>query len=205
MDTLVDLQSLKPGYGLISKNGKYKMDYGTDGTLNIIGIVTDENGNVVIDKKTGMVKTKRIWESRIKRTSNIEGALTLENGVLNVYDHKGDERTKSKGEEDEDGGSKLVMQDNGLLTLYNSAGKVTWSAPKRSPEEGFTVDGTFTETDYINKIKLKRDNLQDKTRELLRMTSPEANENKSRMDWSILVNISWTVIAFTLLYYLIVN
>lgn len=202
MDTLVDLQSLKPGFGLTSKNGKYKMDYGTDGTLNIIGIVTDNNGNFVFDKKTGLVKTEVIWGSRIKRTSATEGALTLEDGVLNVYDHKGDERTKSKGSEDERGGSKLVMQDNGLLVIYNSDGKVTWSAPSKAPEEGFTIDGSFDDTDYSEKIRAERDVLQDKTRELIHMKSKESTD---RMNWTILVNILWTVIASSLLYYLLAN
>jgi hypothetical protein len=198
MDTLFDSQSLKPGFGLTSKNGKYKMDYASDGTLNIIGIVTDKNGNVVIDKKTGVVKTEIIWRSRIKRTSATEGALTLDDGKVTIYNHKGDERRKPYGKDDnERGGSKLVMQDNGLLVIYDSNGKITWSAPSRAPEEGFTLPG-----DYDEEITKKRDELQDKTRELIQITSSEA---KNKMDWSILVNILWTVIASSLLYYLLVN
>ena len=198
MDTLTDLQSLRPGFGLVSNNGKYKMDYKTDGTLNIIRIVTDENDNIVIDKKTGLAKTETVWASRIKRSSSTEGALTLDDGVVTIADYKGDARRKPYGKDDgERGGSKLVMQDDGLLVIYDSDGKPTWSAPSSSPEEGFTLP-----VDYDPKITQKRADLEDKTRELVQMTSSDAN---SRMDWSILVNILWTVIASSLLYYLLVN
>lgn len=194
MDTLLELQSLKPGFGLTSNNGKYKMDYGTDGTLNTIGIVTDKNGNIEIDKKTGMVKTKTVWPSKEKRTSNTEGAITLEDGKIAMYDYKGEERWGPYGKEDEGEDSRLVMQDNGVLALYNSANEKTWSVPSKAPEEGFE--------EYDEKITQKRADLEDKTRELVQLAS---SESKYRMDWSILVNILWTVIASSLLYYLIVN
>ncbi len=196
MDTLVDLQSLKPGYGLVSQNGKYKLDYGLDGTLEIIGLETDKNGDIVMDKKTNTVKTKRIWDSRLKRVSNPEGALTLENGKFTVYDHKGDERIKPKGQEDESGKSKLVMQNNGLLALYNKVGDIVWSVPKRAPE-GFDVN-----TDYDTKITQERNKLEEKTRNLVRLQS---SENNSQMKWNILTNILWSVIALSLFYYLLTN
>lgn len=195
MDTLYDSQSLKPGYGLTSKSGKYRMDYGIDGTFNILRIVTNQNGDVVTDRK-GNVKTENVWASRERRVRNAEGPFILEDGIIKIFNNKGDERWE-QGKDDEAGGSKLVMQDNGLLVLYNSAGNKVWSAPSRAPEEGYE--------NYETDIEDKRDELQKHTSELIRLQSSEANENKSKMDWSILVNILWTVIASSLIYYLLTN
>jgi hypothetical protein len=194
MDTLYDSQSLEPGFGLTSKSGKYKMDYGRDGTFNVLRIVTNKNGDVVTDRK-GVVKTETVWASRERRIRNAEGPFTLEDGVLKIFNNKGDERWK-KGKDDERGGSKLIMQDNGLLVLYDSDGKKIWSVPSRSPE-GYE--------NYETDIEDKRDELEKQTNELIRLKSLESNENKSRMNWSILANILWTVIATSLIYYLITN
>ncbi len=89
------------------------------------------------------------------------------------------------------------MLDTGLLALYNSAGTIVGSWPDGGPAEGYV--------NYQQNIADKRDELQKQTNELLRLKSTKTNENKSKMDWSILVNILWTVIASTLLYYLITN
>ena len=195
MDTLYDSQSLEPGHGLMSKSGKYRMDYGIDGTFNVLRIVTNQNGDVVTDRK-GNVRTENVWASRERGIRNAEGPFTLEDGIIKVFNNKGDERWK-QGRDDEGGGSKLVMQDNGLLVLYNSAGNKVWSVPSRVPEEGYE--------NYETDIEDKRDELQEQTSELIRLQSSEANENKSKMDWSILVNILWTVIASSLIYYLLTN
>ena len=189
MDTLAESQSLKPGYSLISKNGKYAMDYGADGTLNVVGIETDENGDIVTD--ANKVKTNTLWNSRIKQSSNPNMPLTLQNGKLSVYDNKlraGIEYGKT----DEGGGSKLVMLDNGILSLFNTAGKLMWAAPT----EGMTG------SDYASKITGSRTDLQTKVRDLLQLQSPE---NKSRMNWNILVNVLWTVVALSFFYFILTN
>jgi hypothetical protein len=192
---LIDLKSLKPGYGLTSNNGQYKLEYGSDGTLNVIGIVTDKNGNLVKDKKTNTVKTENIWKSKIKGASQIEGEgqLIIENGLLNVYNSKGESRFGPKGIKDENGGSKLVMEDNGSLVLYDSEGQPTWSS-----EEGFT--GKFTRDEYTNDITNQRINLQEKTRDLHRLATDETDEKMNR---NVLINILLTIIASGLFYFLI--
>lgn len=189
MDTLNEFQSLKPGYSLISKNGKYAMDYRADGTLNVVGIETDENGDIVTDGNK--VKTNTLWNSRIKPSPNANTPLTLQDGKFRVYDNKlraGIEYGKT----DEGGGSKLVMQDNGILSLFNTVGKLTWAAP---------IEG-MTDGDYASKITGPRTDLQNKVRNLLQLQSPE---NKSRMNWNILVNVLWTVVALSFFYFILTN
>jgi len=191
MDTLAESQSLKPGYSLISKNGKYAMDYGADGTLNVVGIETDENGDIITDANTNRVKTNTLWNSRIKPSSNPNTPLTLQNGKFSVYDNKLRAGIEY-GKEDEGGGSKLVMLDNGILSLFNTAGKLMWAAPT----EGMT-DG-----DYASKITGPRTDLQTKVSKVLQLQSPE---NKTRMNWNILVNVLWTVVALSFFYFILTN
>ena len=203
MDTLYDFQSLQPGFGLVSKSGKNKMDYGKDGTLNIIRLKTDRDGNMQIDRRTGMPITENVWGQgqnpggALAPNPGGAGPLTLANGILSIYNSSGENLVKQhwwgQTPRDEDGGSKLVMLDTGLLVLFNSAGGWAANWPEY-PAEGYE--------NYTQDIANKRDELQKQTSELLRLKS---NENKPKMDWSILVNILWTVIATSMLYYLISN
>jgi len=196
MDTLYEYQTINPGYGLTSKSGKYKLDYGADGTFNILRLATDRDGNMAFDRKTGMMKTENVY-SPLRPNPGNAGPMTLVDGKLTVFNKKGEEVWGPAGADDEGGNSKLVILDTGLLALYNSAGTIVGSWPDGGPAEGYV--------NYQQNIADKRDELQKQTNELLRIQSTKTNENKSKMDWSILVNILWTVIASTLLYYLITN
>ena len=203
LDTLYDFQSLQPGFGLVSKSGKYKMDYGRDGTMNVIRLKTDRDGNMQIDRRTGMPITENVWgqgqkpEGAPGPNPGGAGPLTLANGILSIYNSSGESLVKQHwwGDtpRDEEGGSKLVMLDTGLLALYNSAGNIVANWPE-NPAEGYE--------NYTKDITNKRDELQKQTSELLRLKS---NENKPKMDWTILAYILWTVIASSLLYYLLIN
>ena len=197
-DTLTDTQTLKPGFGLTSKNGKYMLEYGTDETLKIIRLKTDKSGDVVMNAESVVIDT--IWDSGLKKTDR-KGSLVFKEGVLIMYDDKNEVRWKSDSKGAGGASSKLVMGDNGKISIFDVGNQVIWSAPSKVIE-GFDVanndDKTFTD-DYKTKITNKRDELQRQTNRLT------TNTNKLQMDSSILINIVLTVLASSMIYYLAVS
>jgi len=197
-DTLTDTQTLKPGFGLTSKNGKYMLEYGTDETLKIIRLKTDKSGDVVMNAESVVIDT--IWDSGLKKTDR-KGSLVFKEGVLIMYDDKNEVRWKSDSKGAGGASSKLVMGDNGKISIFDVGNQVIWSAPSKVTE-GFDVakndDKTFTD-DYRTEITNKRHELQRQTNRLT------TNTNKLQMDSSILINIVLTVLASSMIYYLAVS
>ena len=206
-DTLTDTQTLKPGFGITSKNGKYMMEYGINETLKIIRLQTDKDGDVKMNKDSVVIDT--IWDSGLKNVER-EGSLRFTEGVLAVYDDKGEVRWKSDSKGAGGASSKLVMGDDGKLTIYDVSNQVIWSVPTKVVEGLTDIDvGSDDDTVFNNKYKSnltdKRAELQQKTNDLLHLQSNDANTSKSQMDSSILINIFWTALASSMIYYLAVN
>ncbi len=67
-----------------------------------------------------------------------------------------------------------------------------------------TID-PMTMSDYNSRITKERRKLQKKVETLHGISSFQSNDIKSTMDRNILLNILWTVVASTLLYFVIVN
>lgn len=197
-DTLTDTQTLKPGFGITSKNGKYMLEYGTGETLKIIRLKTDKDGDVIMNGDSVIIDT--IWDSGLKKVDR-PGSLVFKEGVLIVYNDSGEVRWKSDSKGAGGASSKLVMGDDGKISIYDVGNQVIWSAPNKVTE-GFDTanndDKTFTDL-YRTKITNKRDELQRQTNQLL------SNNNKLQMDSAILVNILWTVVASSMIYYLAVS
>ena len=199
-DTLPEGTVLKSGSGLTSKNGKYRLDFGLDGTLKVIQLVTDETNAIVTDNDSIKVSTK--WNSGIKPVT-YDSTLELTDGNLSVLDDKGQNRwdTKTKGGGGES--SKLKMRDDGILAIYAFDNTVIWYSDKIMVKEGLmnvnTRDSTFGPT-YTTDIDNKRALLKQKTDELVQLNNPI---NKIHMDKSIFVNILAVVVASSMIYYVI--
>ena len=102
------------------------------------------------------------------------------------------------------------MGDDGKLTIYDVSNQVIWSVPTKVVEGLTDIDvGSDDDTVFNNKYKSnltdKRAELQQKTNDLLHLQSNDANTSKSQMDSSILINIFWTALASSMIYYLAVN
>jgi len=206
-DTLTDTQTLKPGFGITSKNGKYMMEYGTKGTLKIIRLKTDKDGDVDMRDESIVIDT--IWDSGLKEVER-EGSLRFTEGVLAVYDDKDEVRWKSDSKGAGGASSKLVMGDDGKISIYDVSNQVIWSAPTKVVEGlGNIAVGSDSNDDFEDKYKAnltdKRAELQRKTNDLLYLQSNDTNTSKSQMDSSILINIFWTALASSMIYYLAVN
>ena len=206
-DTLTDTQTLKPGFGITSKNGKYMMEYGTKETLKIIRLKTDKDGDVSMRDDSVVIDT--IWDSGLKNVER-EGSLRFTEGVLAVYDDKGEVRWKSDSKGAGGASSKLVMGDDGKVSIFDVGNKVIWSVPTKVVE-GLTNIAVETDNDDVFNSKYEanltdqRIELQKGMNDLLHLQSNDANTSKSQMDSSILINIFWTALASSMIYYLAVS
>ena len=197
-DTLPEGGSLKSGSGLTSKNNKYRLDFGLDGTLKVIELATDETNAIVMDNDSIKVNTK--WDSGIKPVT-YDSVLEIRDGNLSVLDDvrnsRWDTNTKGAGGD----GTKLIMRDDGILAIYTFDNNVVWSSDKISIKEGLmnvnTTDAIF-EPAYNTDIKDKRTLLQKKTDELVQLKDPV---NKIHMDSTTFINILATVVASSMIYY----
>lgn len=199
-DTLPEGTVMNSGSGITSKNGKYILDFGLDGTLKVIQLTTDETNAIVTDNDSIKVSTK--WNSGIKPVS-YDSTLELTDGNLTVLDDKGQSRwdTKTKGA----GGnsSKLTMRDDGILAIYAFDNTVIWSSEKILVKEGLmnvnTTDAIFDPT-YKTDIADKRASLKKNTDELVQLKDPS---NKIHMDKTIFINILAIVVASSMIYYVV--
>ena len=201
-DTLPEGGSLKSGSGLTSKNNKYRLDFGLDGTLKVTELATDETNAIVMDNDSIKVNTK--WDSGIKPVT-YDSVLEIRDGNLSVLDDKGQSRwdTNTKGAGGD--GTKLIMRDDGILAIYTFDNKVVWSSDKISIKEGLmnvnTIDAIF-EPAYNTDIKDKRTLLQKKTDELVQLNDPI---NKIHTNSSTFANILATVVASSMIYYAVMQ
>ena len=129
-DTMQEGDTLKPGYGLTSKNGKYRLDFGLDGTLKIIQVATDETNAIAMD--TDSIKVTTLWDSGLTSTKTVT-VLDFREGNLSVLDDTGNVRWDTKTKGAGGAGSKLVMGDDGVLTIYAADDTVIWSTPLLKP------------------------------------------------------------------------
>ena len=197
-DTLPEGSIMNSGSGLTSKNGKYRLDFGLDGTLKVIQLATDETNAIVTDNDSIKVSTK--WNSGIKPVS-YDSTLELTDGNLSVLDDKGQSRwdTKTKGAGGES--SKLKMRDDGILAIYAFDNTVIWSSEKILIKEGLmSVTTKNFESDYKTDITDKRALLKKNTDELVQLKDPS---NKIHMDKAIFINILAIVVASSMIYYVV--
>ena len=197
-DALPEGSIMNSGSGLTSKNGKYRLDFGLDGTLKVIQLATDETNAIVTDNDSIKVSTK--WNSGIKPVS-YDSTLELTDGNLSVLDDKGQSRwdTKTKGAGGES--SKLKMRDDGILAIYAFDNTVIWSSEKILIKEGLmSVTTKNFESDYKTDITDKRALLKKNTDELVQLKDPS---NKIHMDKAIFINILAIVVASSMIYYVV--
>ena len=204
-DTMQEGDTLKPGYGLTSKNGKYRLDFGLDGTLKIIQVSTDETNTIAMD--TDSIKVTTSWDSGVTSTKTVT-VLDFREGNLSVLDDAGNVRWDTKTKGAGGSGSKLVMGDNGVLTIYAADDTVIWSTPIKEniPVKEGLMNVNLTDAEFAPRYKTdmtdKRALLQKKTDELVQLNN---NTNKIGMDRAIFVNILATVAASSMIYYSLVG
>jgi len=198
--------TLKPGYGLMSKNGKHRLDFGLDGTLKIIQVSTDETNAIAMD--TDSIKVTTSWDSGVTSTKTVT-VLDFREGNLSVLDDAGNVRWDTKTKGAGGAGSKLVIGDDGVLTIYAADETVIWSTPttkKKIPVKEGLMNVNLTDSEFAPKYQTditdKRTLLQKKTDELVQLNS---NSNKIGMERAIFINILATVLASSMIYYAVVS
>ena len=201
-DTLPEGSIMNSGSGLTSKNGKYRLDFGLDGTLKVIQLATDETNAIVTDNDSIKVSTK--WNSGIKPVT-YDSVLELTDGNLSVLDEKGQSRWDTKTKDTGGNSSKLKMRDDGILAIYGVDNIVIWSSEKILIKEGLmnvnTTDAIF-DPKYKTDIADKRALLKKNTDELVQLKDPS---NKIHMDKTIFINILATVLASSMIYYAVIS
>jgi len=196
-DTLPEGVALKSGSGLTSKNGRYRLDFGLDGTLKVVELAIDESNAIVMENEAIKVNTK--WNPGLKPVA-YDSVLEIRNGNLSVSDDRGQTRWESNTKGAGGDGGKLVMGNDGILAIYTFDNNVVWSSDVTLVKEGMNVntpDATF-EPEYKVGITDKRTLLQKKTDELVQLKDPV---NKIHMDSTTFVNILATVVASSMIYY----
>ena len=197
-DALPEGSIMNSGSGLTSKNGKYRLDFGLDGTLKVIQLATDETNAIVTDNDSIKVSTK--WNSGIKPVT-YDSVLELTDGNLSVLDEKGQSRWDTKTKDTGGNSSKLKMRDDGILAIYGVDNIVIWSSEKILIKEGLmSVTTKNFESDYKTDITDKRALLKKNTDELVQLKDPS---NKIHMDKTIFINILATVLASSMIYYVV--
>ena len=196
-DTLPEGVALKSGSGLTSKNGRYRLDFGLDGTLKVVELAIDESNAIVMENEAIKVNTK--WNPGLKPVA-YDSVLEIRNGNLSVSDDRGQTRWESNTKGAGGDGGKLVMGNDGILAIYTFDNNVVWSSDVTLVKEGMNVntpDATF-EPEYKAGITDKRTVLQKKTDELVQLNDPV---NKIHMDSTTFINILATVVASSMIYY----
>jgi hypothetical protein len=200
-DTLNKEIVLQPGFDLTSKNGKYRLDFDLDGTLRVTQLAIDEDNAIVL--KNGSIKVENKWDSGVKPVE-YDSILEFKDGNLSILDDKKQTRwsTNTKGAGGE--GSKLVMNDDGILTIYTFDNKVIWSSAKVSMKEGLAINVNTKDSEFLpayeTNIATPRSSLQKKTDELVQLK----NHNNTDVNSAIFTNILATVLASSMIYYFII-
>ena len=204
-DTMQEGDTLKPGFGLISKNGKYRLDFGLDGTLKIIQVATDETNAIVMG--TDSIKVTTLWDSGVTPTKT-GSVLDFREGNLSVLDDAGNVRWETNTKGAGGAGSKSVIGDDGVLTIYAADDTVIWSTPitEKIPVKEGLMNVNLTDAEFAPRYQAditdKRALLQKKTDELVQLNS---QSNKMGMDRAIFLNILATVAASSMIYYAVVG
>ena len=188
-DTLTEDGTLIPGSGLTSKNGKYRLDYGLDGKMTVIQLEIDASGNVPTDD--GSLTVNTIWDAKIKSPTN-DSIIEFKGGNVSVVDDKDDVLWSANTKV----GSRLVINDDGALTIYDNDDNVIWSSVV---SEGMAIGdpiNTFTQ-EYKAKITDVRNDIKTKKYELAQL------QDHTQNNYVILTNLTLTVLASSMIYYII--
>ena len=193
-DTMQEDDTLKPGEGITSANGLYKLVFGVDGSLKIVNLDIKSSANPSL---------KTIKDFKID-TSKTDTLLTFRRGNLAiVIPGNKDEvvwETKTSGS-----GSKIQIQDNGNLAITTDKNVVSWSSnPKKEGFAQININNATTDASF-NIIRDNEAELKNGLVELDRLGDPNTNVSKLQMDTTVYISVFWTVVASSMIYFFAIN
>jgi len=190
-DSIAEDGTITPGYGITSKNGQHRLEFGVSGGLKIVSM-PDSNGEI---------KTEWVYDPGEKFVT--QPKLKFDSGNLSILDDK-DKTSWSNEFKSDDSGFKLIMDDDGILKIRNKMNVIVWQFPKPETKikEGMAKVSDYYVTfksDYDANIKNKRDDLNRKVDTLKNLP----DQSKRQRDASTMRFILWVTLASSMAFFLL--
>lgn len=187
-DSIAEDGAIFPGYGITSKNGQHRLEFGINGGLKIVSMPEPD----------GKITTKWLYNPGKKIVS--EPKMKFNEGNLSILNEKDDVKW-SNGLKFGGSGCKLIMDDDGILKVRNKSNVIVWKYPSTIKEGMAKVSDYYVtfKSDYDANIKNKRDDLNAKVDDLKRL--PE--QSKLQRDASTMRFILFVTLASSMAFFLL--